>query len=234
MFRPSLGFALLCSAACAGTQHPVSSGPPSERLADLSERYWTLNLKSAPLDWMGRAAAVRSRRPRSAITASMTSSTISSSAGRARFLAALVGIEREARAIPDEGLQPEDRLTKALLLDLIAERARSRSVTRTAGPSTSSTGRRFNLPLTANVLPARYREGRRRSGGALRPGGARPRPADCFAGRRGSPAARSPRAERPASDRRARRAAQEGCRPLRLPAPPDKLEQLPAAAAPRS
>src|ERR1700722_14229118 len=157
MFRPTLGFVLLCAAACAGAQHPVSSsgpsGTPSGRLADLSERYWTLNLESAPLDWIGEggggplsATAIGDHRFDGQLDDL-------SSAGRARFLEAIAGIAREARQIPDEGLNPEDRLTKVLLLDLIDATQEIQVCDADRWTVDQLYGPQVNLPLTAMYYP---------------------------------------------------------------------------------
>jgi len=157
MFRSRLGFALLCSAACAGAQHPVTSlrasGTPSERLAALSERYWILNLKSAPLDWIGESGGG----PLSATTLGDHRFDDQlddlSSAGRARFLDGLIGIEREAREIPDEGLPPEDRLTKALLLDLLDSTREIQVCDADRWTVDQLSGPQVNFPLTAMYYP---------------------------------------------------------------------------------
>ena len=159
MSRPRLGLALLCASACAGAPHPPSVGTPSERLADLAERYWTLNLRSAPLDWIGEggggplsATAIGDHRFDDQLDDL-------SSAGRARFLEALVGIAREARDLPDQGLPAEDRSTKALLLDLIAATQEIQVCDADRWTVDQMNGPQVNLPLTAMYYPLETRKG---------------------------------------------------------------------------
>ncbi len=134
-----------------GLQHAL--GQPAQS-AELSERYWTLNLKSAPLDWIGEggggplsATAIGDHR----FDAQLDDL---SPAGRARFLEALVGIAHEARESPDETELPaEDRVTKALLLDLIEATREIQVCDADRWTVDQMNGPQVNLPLTAMYYP---------------------------------------------------------------------------------
>ena len=150
---------VLVLAGCAGTQHTGSPGSASERLGELSERYWTLSLESAPLDWIGEGAG--GPLSATAIGDHRFDDQLDdlSSAGRQRFLEALNGIEREARAIPDEGLRGESRLTKALLLDLLAATREIQVCDADRWTVDQLNGPQVNLPLTAMYYPLGTRKG---------------------------------------------------------------------------
>ena len=151
--RAAVASILLAAVACAGPQQPKSPESASARLADVAHRYWTLNLESAPLDWIGEggggplsATAIGDHRFDDRLDDL-------SSAGRARFLEALGGIAREARAIPEEGLGTEDRLTRKLLLDLLSATQEIQVCDADRWTVDQLNGPQVNLPLTAMYVP---------------------------------------------------------------------------------
>ncbi|HUB06783.1 MAG TPA: DUF885 domain-containing protein [Myxococcales bacterium] len=137
---------------CATVPHPAPSDA-STRLKELSERYWDLNLQSAPLDWIGE----QSGGP--LVATSLGDHRFDdrlddlSSAGRAKFLDALVGMEAEAKAIPDDELHGEDRLTKALFLDLLDSTREIQVCDADRWTVDQMNGPEVNLPLTAMYYP---------------------------------------------------------------------------------
>ncbi|MHB8417170.1 MAG: DUF885 domain-containing protein [Myxococcales bacterium] len=143
---------LLVPAACAGAQRPAAASA-SARLQDLSERYWTLNLESAPLDWIGEQSGgplVATSLGDHRFDARLDDL---SSEGRAKLLEALEGLEAEARALPEAELQGEDRLTRALLLDLLDSTRAVQVCDADRWTVDQMNGPQVNLPLTAMYYP---------------------------------------------------------------------------------
>ncbi len=139
-------------AGCAGAQRPVAE-TASQKLAELSERYWNLNLEGAPLDWIGE----QSGGPLAAT--SLGDHRFDgdlddlSSAGRAKLLAAFDGIEAAAEAIPEAGLSTEDRLTRAVLIDLLDATRAVQVCDADRWTVDQIGGPQINLALTAMYYP---------------------------------------------------------------------------------
>ncbi len=145
--------------ACAEAQHPADANTSSGRLSELSERYWTLNLKSAPLDWVGEQSG-----------GPLTATALGdhrfddqlddlSSEGRRKFLDALTAMEAEAKAIPEAGLSHEEQLTRALLVDLIDSTREIQVCDADRWVVDQMNGPEINLPLTAMYYPLATQKG---------------------------------------------------------------------------
>ncbi len=142
---------LLALAACASV--PRAPSDPSAQLGVLAVRYWDLNLESAPLDWIGEQSG-----------GPLAATSIGdhrfddrlddlSSAGRAKLLDALHGLQQQVRAVPDGDLHGEDRLTKALLLDLLDSTREIQVCDADRWTVDQMNGPQVNLPLTAMYYP---------------------------------------------------------------------------------
>ena len=162
MARSTLGFVLLCASACAGASHPASpsTSPGNALWAPLGTSRRSRSATGRSISsrhrstGSGRVAGDLSRPPPSGTTAS----TIGSTTSRRRAVRRVPGGDlrhRRARRcqVPDEGLSSEDRLTKALLLDLIDATQEIQVCDADRWTVDQLYGPQVNLPLTAMYYP---------------------------------------------------------------------------------
>ena len=153
----SLLLAVACL-ACAETQHPAQ-GDAAAQLKALSERYWTLTLSSAPLQWVGDEAAGPVYATSLGDHRFDAQLDDLSSAGRAKELAEIAAMAEEARAIPESALTGEDRLTRALLLDTLEQTQAIQVCDVDRWTVDQMYGPQDTLPLTAMYYPLETDEG---------------------------------------------------------------------------
>ncbi len=149
----SLPLVALVGLSCAGAQHPAAAADPSARVKQLAERYWTLTLETAPLDWIGESGGG----PLSATSLGDHRYDDQlddlSSAGRKKALALLAEVEHDARSLRAGDLKGEDRLTLDLLLDLLAATREIQACDAERWTVDQLSGPQVSLPLTAIYYP---------------------------------------------------------------------------------